>query len=132
MAMPRRIPITTITITISMKVNPARRKALPLTVFRPIECGCRRLGEHVEDVLTSPDAGVRLVLIRAHPPLGRVGHRVDRDAAEELELLSRSPYLVHPLHQNLELLRVALASELDVGPSDLAHVDGAFVLVDRG
>src|SRR3990172_11732374 len=122
MAMPRRIPIKTITITISMKVKPEEDSTLPLTVFRSIESHGTRLGEHIVDVLASPDAGVGLVLIGAHSPFGGIGHRVDGNPAQELQLLPRRSHLAHPRNQILQLLGIALASELDVGPADEPHV----------
>src|SRR5580765_5647446 len=75
-----RIPATT---SSSISVKP---RALPVFVFRSIECRRIRGCVYVEDVLPAPARGVGLVLVRAQAPLGFLRHRISGDAAKEFQL----------------------------------------------
>src|SRR5512133_3050922 len=59
---------------------------LPVLVFRSVEGGAVALGEDVVHVLPAPTGRIRLVLVRPHAPFGRLGHRIDGDTSQELEL----------------------------------------------
>src|ERR1700693_5627724 len=65
------------------------RKFLPVGIFRAVERHGARKRKHVEHVFSAPTAGTRIVLYRAHPPLGVTGHRVHRDASQESHVLDR-------------------------------------------
>src|SRR5205085_2295477 len=90
--MAARIEMSEITINSSTSVNPASRRApcaappLPVLVFRPIESLAFRLRVDVEHAAAAPRGRVGPVRIGAHAPVGRVRHRIDRDAAQKLEL----------------------------------------------
>src|SRR5262245_21816970 len=80
-----------ITMTSSMRVQPpsgrrARRAQLPIDIFRSVEGDAAALGVDIVDVLAAPARRVRIVLIGAHAPLLAARQRIDRDAAEELQL----------------------------------------------
>src|ERR1019366_6315851 len=79
---------------------------------------------HVEDVLSAPAIGVRIILVGAQPPIGRVGHRVGLYGAQEPHLLVRD---VDPIHQRLEVGRIPLAVRLDLNSSLVGCI---FVAVD--
>src|SRR5688572_17783312 len=106
-----RITMSASTTINSMMVKPP----LPVLVFRPIEpCPLRRRVD-VEDVLPPPRGGVGVVLVRAHPPLGRLGHRVNGNAPEEFDLAAG--HVVrrrHAFDERLEVGRISLAAGLDL------------------
>src|SRR5512134_2282094 len=83
-----RAPSTPLPHSSPVSALPFTTYHLPVLVLRPVERLAVRLREDVVDVLPAPRRRVRLVLVRAHTPLGRVRHRVDRDLAEELQLPS--------------------------------------------
>src|SRR5260221_6326502 len=132
-AIAARTPIIVITVISSIRVKPAARlhdRASPGVIGRPIQRLALALRVDVVDVLSAPRAVVVLVLVASHTPFGAARHGVARDAAQELELAVDGPHAVHAFHQDLEVGRIALASELDVGPSDLALVHRQLVPVD--
>src|SRR5882762_409841 len=98
--MPARMTISAITIISSMRVNPSNPRTdapadrrtrepanhLPVTIFGSVERGRAALRVHVEHVVSAPRRGVRLVLVRPEAPFHAVGHRVDRNPPQVLEL----------------------------------------------
>src|SRR5215510_16385873 len=104
--MPAMMPMIAMTISSSMSVNPFSFFISPVVVMglsverRPVR---RRV--HVVDVLVSPGIGVRLVLIGPQPPFLVLGHRVDRNTAQELDLLPEGARLLHAVHQGLQVGR---------------------------
>src|SRR5947208_13434635 len=108
-AMPAMMPMIATTIRSSMRVNPRSSRISPVLVERlAVQRLALRRRVDVVDVLVAPGGGVRLVLERAHPPVLRAGHRIDRDAAQELDLLPQRARLLDPLDQGVEIGRVAL------------------------
>src|SRR5882724_10812496 len=61
--------------------------ALPLGVGYAVQAHPPRQRMDVVDVLAAPRAGIDGVLIAADRPLVLAGHRIDRQAAQELHLL---------------------------------------------
>ena len=59
----------------------------------------------------------------AHAPF-LLGHRIERDAAEEFEFLARH---IDAVDQGIKIGRIALASELG---DERVHVGGSFVAID--
>src|SRR5579862_9062918 len=92
-AIETRIPIIETTIRISISVNP--RRASPLRVGRSIGGLIHAGSVDIEHILTAPGGGFGLVLHTAFSPVASVGHRVERNAAEEFYLLVD---LVRDLH----------------------------------
>src|SRR6185295_4436257 len=119
---PARMTMSAMTIIISIRVNPDIRDGragvacsssiyqLPVPVLRAVERLPFALAVHVEDVLPAPARRIGLVLVGAHPPLRLPRHRIDGDAAQELELASRGVAgSRHAVHELLERFRIALA-----------------------
>src|SRR3954464_11395188 len=87
-----RIEISEMTISSSTSVKPPSRlrrfggqaRALPVLVLGAIECLPVLFRVDVEHVAAAPGGGVGTVGIRAQPPLGAPGHRIDRNATQEL------------------------------------------------
>src|SRR6267142_3640131 len=128
--MPAIMPMIAITIRSSMRVKPFSSRISPVLVGRlSIERLPLRGRVDVVDVLVAPGVRVRLVLIGAHPPLLRARHRVDRDAAQELDLLPERSVLLDAVHQCLEIRRITL--RVDPGLLDDAGVAELLVQVDR-
>src|SRR4051794_6917061 len=112
--MAARIEMSEMTISSSTSVNPPGRP-LPVLVFRTIE----RLGvgfrENVEDIAAPPRCGVGSVRVRPHSPLGALGHGIDGNPPEKLELhTGRVVVLGDAVHQRFEARRVVLAAGLDL------------------
>src|ERR1043165_8120527 len=86
-----RMTISVITIISSISVKPRRRDrpALPVMGFRPVKTGAVALRVHVEDVLPTPPRRIGFVLIGPQAPFVRVGHRIDRDPPQVLQLYAR-------------------------------------------
>src|SRR5437867_9144325 len=98
--MPAMMPMIAITMISSMRVNPFSSRMSPVLVERlAVERLPLRGRVDVIDVLVSPRGGVRIVLIGAHPPVLGLGHRIDRDPAQELDLLPERPVLLDPFDQ---------------------------------
>src|SRR5258708_30210703 len=62
--------------------------SLPVLVLSPIECDALRLGVHVENVLAIPGIGSGVILHGPQSPLSSIGHRINRNVAQELQLLA--------------------------------------------
>src|SRR5215218_1457646 len=77
-----------ITMTSSMRVHPPwpRRARLPVDILRAVEGDAPALRVDIVDVLATPARRIRIILIGPHAPFLRVRHRIDRDAAKELQL----------------------------------------------
>src|SRR4030095_14826702 len=137
-----RMTMSDITIISSMSVNPpslARlaatlrrgRGSLPVTVLRPVPRGAAALRIHVEHVLAAPTRRIRFVLIGPQPPLGIVGNRIDRNAAEEFELAARRVVGDgHSVHQLVEIRRVSLVIGAQFGRRDEPRVHRVLELID--
>src|SRR2546426_10880773 len=107
--MPAMMPMIAMTIRSSMRVKPLSSRISPVLVVRlAVQRLPLRGGIDVVDVLVAPGGRVRFVLVGAQPPVLRVGHRVDRDAAQELDLLPERPGLLDPVDQGVEGGRAAL------------------------
>src|SRR5882762_12489 len=100
MAIETRITMIDITIKSSMSVNPkwsTRRRGdraarqSPLCIRSPISRFLGALGIDVEDVLAAPAGRLRVVLHAALSPVGRVGHGIFRDSAQEPDFLVHLP-----------------------------------------
>src|SRR5262245_19671335 len=120
-------PRMVITVTSSISVNPAWRFISPVLVDRAVQPSRFARGVDVEDVLAAPRRALRLVLITPESP-GLAGHGVDRDLAEELQLLAGVSDLADALDQHFQAGGITLAAELDVGAPDPADVGGLLVL----
>src|SRR3990172_485061 len=126
------MPMRATTVISSISVKPARRRASPGVVGRAIEGLGRAPRVDVPDVIAAPGVAVRLVLVASHTPLPASGHRVHRDAPEELELALDRAHAVDARDERLQVARVALAAQLDVHPSDEPLVHRELVAVDGG
>src|SRR5579872_6214545 len=80
------ITMMVITTISSTKVKPSR--PLPLRIRRSIGCSLLCLAVNREDVLPAPIGGLRVVLIAAKAPFGLAGEGVERNGAEEADLLA--------------------------------------------
>src|SRR5687767_2453191 len=86
--MATRMPIMATTVMSSSSVKPASpARRLPITVFRPVQALALALGIDVVHVAAAPGVAVRVVLVAAQPPHRALGHRVQGDAPQELQLL---------------------------------------------
>src|SRR5262245_34765896 len=105
---------------------------LPVPVFRAVQRLAVERRVDVEHVLAAPARRVRLVLIRPHAPFGAVGHRIGRNAPQELELPARRVVRGgDALDERVEIRRIVLASRFQIERADLSGVGGVLVLVDR-
>src|SRR5688572_13880426 len=119
MARLARITISASTTINSMMVKPR----LPVLILRAIERRSSRRRVHVEHILATPRRRIRVVLIRSLAPLRRLGHRVDRNPPEELDLAAGDIVgCRHSLDQRLEGLRVAFAAGLDLEWRNLPEI----------
>jgi hypothetical protein len=124
-----RIEISEITISNSTRVKPV----IQVRVLSAIERLSVRLRVHVEDVAAAPRCRVGPVPVGAHAPLVRLGHRIDGNAPQELQLhTGRVASLGDALDENLEALGVILTAGGNVERRDPARVRGVLELVDRG
>src|SRR3954454_23706939 len=91
-----RMPMMAITMISSSSVNPlcrfrgrfmGRLISSPFPVRDAVQARALRERVDVVDVLAAPGGGIPRVLIAAEAPLVLAGHRIDRDPAQELELL---------------------------------------------
>src|SRR4029077_4754616 len=99
------IDITTMS---SMSVKPRAERNLPVTVLGAVERGALECRVDVEDVLAAPLRRVRLVLVGTKRPLGRPGHGIDGDAAEEFQLpAGRVVVRRDAVHEGIEIRGVA-------------------------
>src|SRR6476661_727321 len=136
MAIVARMPMIAITMISSSSVKPLCRSRSglrmgsliffvstsrsPLPVGDAVQAGPLRKGEDVVDVLAAPGGRVEGVLVAAEAPLVLAGHRIDRNLAQELELLVHLADDRHPLDQHVELLRVPLGAEVHRDQARLA------------
>src|SRR6185436_9052213 len=115
MAMVARMPMMATTMISSRRVKPCsshRRVCcfrmilpsgvprLPLAVRHAIQPDSVRQRVDVIDVLSAPGGGVGLILVAAQPPFVLPGHRIEGNAAQQLELLVHLSDDLHPLHQD--------------------------------
>src|SRR6185436_9982952 len=144
MAMVARMPTMAMTMISSSRVKPRSVSwhcwirfrmvlpsgvpRLPLPVRHVIQSDAVRQRVDVIDVLSAPGGGVGLVLVAAQPPFALPGHRVEGNAAQQLELLVHLSDDLHPLHQDLQLGRIAFRAQVH---RNQAHVAVPLVLVDR-
>src|SRR5580658_5556200 len=94
-----------ITIIISMSVNPLLVRPLPFRVRSSICRLVHALGIHIENILAAPTGARRIVLHAPEAPIPRVGHRVERDPAQKLELgIGRLPRPFDAVDESLQRL----------------------------
>src|SRR5689334_22161209 len=133
------MPMIAATTISSMSVKPRSRRrasspgrvaviASPVLVVRAIERFPVVLRVDIVDVLLTPRARVRVVLVRPLAPLLRLGERVERDAPQELDLLAHGADLLDAVGEHVEIGRVAF--RVDPLLRDEAGVAVLLVLVD--
>src|SRR4051812_30957180 len=134
--------ISETTISSSMRVKPrspifsgrSRRllaTCLPILVLRAVERRPVARGEYVVHVLPAPRAGVRPVLVRAHPPLLRACDGIERDAAQELQLpIRRVTRRAHAFDEHLERRWIPFVPGLQLGSGNHPLIRRIFVMVD--
>src|SRR6266568_963025 len=131
-AIAARMPMMATTVISSIRVKPAPPlPSSPGVVDRPIERLALALRVDVVDVVPAPRRAVRRVLVASHTPFRAARHGIAGDPPEELELAVEGAHAVHALDQRLQLGRIALAPQLDVGPADLPLLHRELVAVDR-
>src|SRR5208337_321230 len=86
---------------------------LPITVLGPIQGGPIALGINIKNVLAAPAPRVRIILHRAHPPIGCVRHGVDRYLAKELVLRRSSSLQRDTIDERLKVRRITKGVYLD-------------------
>src|ERR1700690_673246 len=133
-AIETRMEMIVITIRISISVKPLRWRTafvvrLPFRISRPIGRFVRTLGEHIENVLSAPTRGIRIVARTAQSPFERVREGVLRNAAQEPQLLVGAAVRAHAVDELLEAFRGAVAVHLPF--REHVGVGGVLVLVDR-
>src|SRR5690348_12375318 len=79
---------------------------LPFRIRCTIGCFIRCLAVYLENVLAAPRGGLGIVGIAAHAPLGLAGEGIDRDAAQEADLLTIGACQFLAFYQDVEGLRV--------------------------
>src|SRR5713226_5529015 len=112
------IPMIETTMRISISVKP--RRCLPLGVGRSIASLIVAVGIDAEHVLPAPGGGFRIVLHAALSPIACVGHRVERDAAQEFYFL---------VHQVFQCFGITFGSHLE--RTEVALIGPVLVLIDR-
>src|SRR5947209_12422962 len=144
MAIVARMPMMAITTISSNRVKPRSADlgscslpftssslespdALPLGVGDAVQAHSARQRMDVVDVLPAPRGGVDGVLIATDRPLVLAGHRIDREAAQELDLLVHLADQLDALVQVLELRRIPVGPQVD---GDQPRVAVALVVVD--
>src|ERR1019366_4207018 len=106
-----------ITIIISISVNAARRldigllvTPLPFRIGSSIGCLVFGFGIDIKDILAAPGHTRRVVLHAADTPLPRVGHGIERDTPQKLELgIGRLAGALHAVHQRFQRFGIAEA-----------------------
>src|SRR5918994_4252337 len=130
----RPIPASTMTsvTTINNSISVKPRWLLPVvTVTGPIERFALRLRIHIENVLPSPRFRIRCIARRAQAPVGRSGHRVVRDAAQEPKFSSGCVVRRRDTFDEcLERGRIALRVVVDVVRRNEILIRSVLVLVD--
>src|SRR4051794_31652241 len=101
-----RMPMIAITMISSSRVKPCwpewtfgRRRLIsfsPLPVGNAVQAHAPRQGVDVVDVLAPPGGRIEGVLVAAQPPFALAGHRIDRNPAQELQLLVHLADHRHP------------------------------------
>src|SRR6185369_4676946 len=136
MAIVARMPMIAMTMINSSSVKPRSRSrmahlpfSLPITVAHSVETDSLRQGVDIVNVAAAPGARIRSVVVAAQPPLVLAGHRIDGDAAQELQLLVDLAGERDPFDQGVELGRIALGADVD---GDHPGVAVTLVFVDRG
>src|ERR1700733_1168972 len=94
---PDSVPFPAVVARATFKFNVLPRR-LPVGIFGPVQGRTLGFGIHVEDVLSAEGIAVRVILLRSQTPVRLVGHRIDRDAAQEAHLLALH---IDALHQRI-------------------------------
>src|SRR6266478_4920348 len=105
------IPMIDTTISISISVKP--RRCLPLGVGSSIASLIVAVGIDAEHVLPAPGGGFRIVLHATLSPIARVGHGVERDAAQKFYFLIHLVGDLDPLHQDLQRFGITFGAHLE-------------------
>src|SRR5437762_3458057 len=121
------IPMIETTIRISISVKP--RRCLPLGVGSSIASLIVAVGIDAEHVLPAPGGGLRIVLHAALSPIARVGHRVERDAAQEFYFLVHLVGNLDALDEDFQRFGITFGSHLEW--TEVALIGPVFVLIDR-
>src|SRR5581483_5980994 len=96
----------------------------PCIVFRAVERRALALGVYVKDVLPTPGCRIGIVLIGAQSPVGVAGHRIDRNAAQEAQLLALH---IHTVDQSLHIWWISKAVDFCLKSTAIGSV---FVTID--
>src|SRR5262249_56289622 len=97
------------TIIISISVKPRQEpvlgirfipESLPILIFRAVERSAFRLAVNVKNVLPIPGGRRGIVLYGAHPPFALASHGIDRNLAQESELLA---IRIDPLYECIQI-----------------------------
>src|ERR1700678_195202 len=127
------------TIISSMRVKPKRRRlepagrvmtGSPFGIVSSIARLVHALGVHVENVLSAPRLGVRVVPVASQPPLVGVGHGVLRYAAQVFHFLVHRPGCFDSVHQLFQTFRIVVRIQL--GRADFLGIHVVLKLIDRG
>ena len=94
--------------------------------LRAVERYAFRLGIDIEDTLSAPRVGIRIVLHGSQAPLLALRHRVGGNGAQKTKFLVA--LRVHSLDQRLQIGRISSAIHLGLKSSTLARL---LVVVDR-
>src|SRR5215467_7141608 len=135
-AMATRIAMIMTTMIASISVKPLCRANraepfisnlpdLPVLVLSAIQTSSTRLGIDIKNVLPAPRLRLRIVLHGAHAPIFRSRHRINRNAAQESQLLAALDF--HAVHQGVQIRGIALGIELLL---ECVLVGSIFVTVD--
>src|SRR5437667_4634340 len=100
MAIDTSIPMIETTMRISISVNPRRR--LPLRIRCSIAGLIHAVRVDAKYVLPAPGGGLGIVLHAALSPVLAVGHRIDRNAAQEFDLLIHLVGDLDAVHQDFQ------------------------------
>src|SRR5260370_42375945 len=121
------IPRIETTIRISISVKP--RRCLPLRVGCSIASLIVAVGIDAEHVLPAPGGGFRIVLHAALPPIFTVGHRVERNFAQEFYFLVHLVGDLHALDKNLQRFGITFGPYLE--RTEVALIGPVLVFIDR-
>src|SRR5579864_4294730 len=102
--------------------------SLPLRIGSSIARTVHAPRVDIENILPTPTVRLGIVLRASLAPFRGPGHRIDGNAAQELDLgSSRVAHQRHALHQDVQILRVPVRPHLHL---DLLLVGSVFIPVD--
>src|SRR6186713_675088 len=81
---------------------------LPVLIACAVVGDTARLAVDLENVLSSPGLRCGFVLVGAHAPVVRIGHGIERDLPQKLDVFAGLANKLNALNQSVQRLRISL------------------------